>query len=251
MTAKPRARRSSPLYLPSALELFKPSRDIITNNFGIFGPLFIIPLIFWLHSWVWIPATGGHYWFRFSDASYSLSAFPAAYFDAFVGFSILWLIITVAFGTLVQIMLQRAQLDAVEHKKSTLSHLWAVAKQFAPKMFGLYAVLGILIGGGVLLGLTVSIVFYLLCIPGLIMLRRYIFAPYVMLERKCGIVDAMAGSATLSNLNRGAVWGVIGVLAIIGLIGLVPIVGSIASFTLGVLYSAAPAIRYQQLKKLA
>jgi len=251
MTARQRPRRSSPLYLPSAFDLFRPSRDLILNHISTFGPLYVLPLFFWLHSWSWIPASGGHYWFRFSDANYSLSAFPTAYFQAFVGFSILWFVLAIAFGTLIQIMLQRAQLDAVGHKRLDLAELWGIARAFGPRMFGLYAIVGLLVGGGVLLALAVSPIFYILVIPGLIMLRRYLFAPYVMLDIKCSIMEAMDGSAALSNINRGSVWGVIGVMALIGLVGLVPIVGSLAAFILGALYSAAPALRYQQLKKLA
>lgn len=240
MTAKHRARRTSPLYLPSAFDLFKPSRELFLNHINIFGPLYILPLFFWLHGWVSTPAGSGHYFSRFSDANFSWSSFPASYISIIVGFSILWLLFTLAVGTAVQIMLQRAQLDVTNDKEPSFEGLWATVKQLGWRMLGLYVTVGVIIGIG----------FILLIVPGLIMLRRYIFAPFVMLDRKCGIREALTRSARLSAINTGSVWGLIGVMFLISLLGIVPIIGSLASFILGALYSLAPALRYQQLKKL-
>lgn len=240
MTARPRARRTSPLYLPSAFSLFKPSRDLFLDHLDIFGPLYILPLFFWLHSWISTPAGGGHYFSRFSDANFSWSSFPSSYFSIFIGFSIIWLLFTLAVGTAVQIMMQRAQLSVIEGKKPSFEGLWATVKELGWRMLGLYVVTSIIVGVG----------FILLIIPGLIMLRRYIFAPFVMLDKKCGIRDALNHSAQLSGANTGSVWGLIGVMLLICLVGIVPIIGSLAAFVLGALYSLAPALRYQQLKKL-
>jgi hypothetical protein len=61
----------------------------------------------------------------------------------------------------------------------------------------------------------------------------------------------MDQSAALSKANTGAIWGVIGVMFLIGLANIVPIIGGLIAFIFGALYSVAPALRYQQLKKLA
>jgi uncharacterized membrane protein len=90
----------------------------------------------------------------------------------------------------------------------------------------------------------------LLVIPGLIMIRRYFLAPYVMLDKKVGIREAMDQSAELSKINTGSVWGIIGVSFLIALVNVIPIIGGLASFSLGALYSVAPAMRYLQLKKI-
>src|SRR5579864_5455970 len=99
--ARHRARKSSPLYLPSAFELFKPSRDLVLDNLNIFGPLFAFTLLLWVHSWIWIPASGGHYWDRFVDANYSWPI-PVSFLVALIGFSLLWLFVTVVGGFLIQ-----------------------------------------------------------------------------------------------------------------------------------------------------
>jgi len=240
MARRPHARKSSPLYLPSAFDLFKPSKDLVLKNIHVFGPLFILPFIFWGHSWLDIPANGGHYWNRFTDANYGWSL-PTAYWVAFIGFSIIWFLIAVVGGTIVQIMLQRAQLDAAENREPQLGKLWGVTKKMWKPMVLLFLTMILIIGIG----------FIFLIVPGLILLRRYFFAPYVMLERKCSVREALDRSAHLSAINTGSVWGLIGVMFLIGLLGIVPIIGSLASFVAGSLYSVAPALRYQQLKKLA
>lgn len=233
MSRRQRARRQSPLNLPSAFNLFVPSRNLVLDNFNVFAPLFMLTLLFWVHSWMSVPARGGHYWSRFVDANYSWP-FPSGFFVAFIGFSILWFLIAAVGGFLVQVMLQDASLNASRGKKPNLSSSWSKAKQMSWQMLGLYACM------------LVLIVFSLF-----ILTRRYILAPYVMLDKKCSISNALAGSAKLSNLNPGSVWGLIGVLTLIGLLGIVPFIGSLFSFGFGALYSVAPAIRYQQLKKLA
>src|SRR3569833_1910799 len=234
MSARHRARRTSPLYIPSAFDLFKPSRDLVLKHFGIFGWLFAFNLVFWVHCWIFTPAGSGHYWNRFVDANYSWS-FPSAFAVAFIGFSILWFLIAVVGGVVVQIMLQRAQLEVAEGRTPQFAELKAFVKKKGWRLFGLYVSMFLIIGIG----------FVLLIIPGLIMLRRYILAPYVMIDKRCSIKEALDGSAALSRVNTGAAWGLIGVLALIGLIGIVPYFGSLASFIVGALYSVAPALRYQ------
>lgn len=238
--AKQRARRTSPLYLPSAFDLFTPSKDLFIKHFNVFGPLYILPAFFWLHSWVDTPAHGGNYWNRTTDANTSWTL-PTGFSAAFIGFSILWFLVAIIAGVMVQIMLQRSQLDAAEDKQPNLGRAWQTAKDHGLELFKLYVVTILIYAAG----------FILLIIPGFFMIRRYMFAPYVMLDKKCAIKEALEESHRLGSQNTGAVWGIIGVCVLIGIIGIIPIIGSLASFVLGALYSIAPALRYQQLKKLS
>lgn len=237
--ARQRARRTSPLYLPSAFELFAPSRDLFMEHLNVFGVLYLLPLLFWLHSWIDTPARGHHYWTRVSDANTSWTL-PSGFNAAFIGFSILWFVIAVAAGLAVQIMLQRSQLDAAEGRGPTLARAWQTVKTRWQSLLKLYIAMIVIYAVG----------FILLFVPGLFMMRRYMFAPYVMLDKKCGVKEALEESHALGLANTGAVWGLIGVSCLIGLIGIIPLIGSLASFVLGALYSIAPALRYQQLKKL-
>jgi hypothetical protein len=144
-------------------------------------------------------------------------------------------------GTVAQIMSQAAQLDAVEDKHLDFQNLWQVVKKMGWRLLGLYILMAIIIGVG----------FVLLFIPGLFMIRRYILAPYVMIDKNAGIRESLSQSAALSLKNTSAVWGIIGVMFLIGLVNIIPYFGGLAAFVLGSLYSVAPALRYQQLKKLA
>jgi hypothetical protein len=238
-----RARRTSPLNLPSAFDLFAPSKEIVLKNIWIFGPLYAVPFIFWIHSWIWSPLPNQkvHFWQHDSFSS-AWPGGPIPTYTTFtlVGFSLLWLLIILIVGTIAQIMAQAAQLEGAQARPLDFQNLWQVVKDIGWRLFGLYIVIGIV----VLVGLV------LLVIPGLIMIRRYFMAPYVMIDRRVGIRQALDQSAELSKINTGSVWGVIGVMFLIGLVNIIPIIGGLASFLLGSLYSVAPAIRYIQLKNI-
>lgn len=240
-----RARRTSPLHLPGAFDLFTPSKEIVLRNIWIFGPLYAVPFIFWIHSWIWSPLPNQHvsWWHDSGGFSSAWPGGPLPTYSTFllVGFSLLWFVIIAALGTVTQIMSQAAQLQAAEAKRLDFQSLWRVVKELGWRMLGLYIVMGLII----LIGLI------LLIIPGLILIRRYFLAPYVMLDKKVGIQEALGQSAALSKINTSSIWGIIGVMFLIGLINIIPIIGGLVSFALGALYSIAPALRYQQLKRLA
>jgi hypothetical protein len=238
-----RARRTSPLYLPSAFDLFRPSKEIVLNNIWIFGPLYAVPFIFWIHSWIWSPLPNQHVrlWQHSSGFSSAWPGGPVPSYLTFltIGFSLLWLLIIIFIGTAAQIMSQKAQLDAVQDRHLNFKHLWATVKELGWRLFGLYIATALIIIAGLILFI----------IPGIIFIRRYFLGAYVMLDKKLSIGDSLTESARLSKQNPGAIWGVIGVMFLIGLVNIVPIIGGLVSFALGGLYSVAPAIRYQQLKK--
>jgi hypothetical protein len=238
-----KARRTSPLNLPSAFELFSPSKEIVLKNIWIFGPLFAVSLVFSIHGWLWSPPPNQHvgWWHNAYGFGASQPGSPFPDFSAvLVGFSLLWFVFVIIAAVVTSIMTQAAQLDAVEHRRLDFQVLGKTATELGLRMLGLYVVT-ILI---VLVGLVLFIV------PGLIFIRRYFLAPYVMLDKKVGIREALEESAALSKLNTWAIWGVFGVMILISLIGIIPFIGSIVAFVVGCLYSVAPAIRYHQLKQL-
>jgi hypothetical protein len=240
-----RPRRTSQLNLPSAFDLFTPSKEIVLNNIWIFGPLYAVPFIFWVHNWLWAPLPGQHthIWQHTGNLSGGLAGGPLPNYPTLllVGFSLLWLVLAIVIGTVAQIMSQAAQLDASENRHLDFQNLWQVVKQMGWRLLGLYIVMIVLVFVG----------FLLLIVPGVIMLRRYFLAPYVMIEKNTGIRESLDRSAELSQINTGSIYGILGVMFLISLVGILPFIGGLASFALGALYSIAPALRYQQLKKLA
>jgi hypothetical protein len=241
-----RARKSSPLNVPGAFELFTPSKELVLKNIWIFGPLYAVPLIFGIHDWIWSPGPGQplpHWW----NHAYGFGAgapgspLPTYNFSIFVGFSIFWLLFVLILGTIASVMGQAAQLDAVEGRNLDFQDLWKTCRQIGLRMFGLYLITGLIVVVG----------FILFIIPGIILARRYFLAPYIMLDKKTGIRESLERSAALSKLNTGSIYGIFGVLVVIALIGIIPFIGGIIAFGVGALYSIAPALRYQQLKKLS
>lgn len=240
-----RPRQSSPLNLPSAFQLFKPSKELVLKHIWIFGPLYAVPVLFWVHSWIWAPATplvGNEWWTKFYGLDSGWGNSPiSSWSDAFVGSSILWFLMAAIGGTIAQFMVTIAALKATEGKSLNFNNLWQVVKKIGWRLLGLYLLVSLFILCGLIL----------LIIPGLIMIRRYFLAPYVLIDKNCGIREAMDRSAAMSKPYSGTIWGIIGVMILIAFVGLVPIIGGLTSLVLGMLYVVAPALRYQQLKKLA
>jgi hypothetical protein len=244
MSARNRNRLGSPLRLHGSFELFGLSRKLVQKNIWVFAPLYAVPLVFSFHSWIWTPSIGsqnGHWWTTYSwfGSGISTSSVPSYFWYSFIGFSFLWLIFVLTVGTIVQIMSQQAQLEASEGKSLDFTRLWAVAKEKGWQMFGLYLLVGLYIFIGLLLFI----------IPGLIMLRRYFLAPYVLLDKNVSVKEAMDRSAEMSKPYSVYIWGIVGVMFLIGLLNAIPGVGWLIAFILGMFYSAAPALRYQELKK--
>jgi hypothetical protein len=238
-----RSRRNSPLNLPGAFELFTPSKEIVLKNIWIFGPLYAVPVIFGLHSWIWTPSNSVTPWYlqsSWAGPGFSSAAFPVYADYLLVGVSLVWGIFVLATGFIVQIMAQKAQLDGTQGHTLNFSNIWAAVKQMGWRLIGLY----ILVGLYVLVGLILFIV------PGIIMIRRYSLAPYVMLDKHTGIRESMDMSAAMTKPHSGAIYRVYGIMVLIGLIALIPYVGWLVSFILGMLYSVALALRYQQFKKI-
>jgi hypothetical protein len=240
-----RARRTSAYYLPSAFDLFTSSKNLVLKHIWIFGPLYAIPFIFWIHSWIWAPLPNQHvsWWHSIDGFSSGWPGSPIPTYSTFlvVGFSALWFLFIAAAGTITQIMSNAAQLYAAEGKEFDFHTLWQVVRQLGWRLLGLYIVMFLLIALG----------FVLLIVPGLMLLRRFFMAPYIMVDKRLGIRESLEQSIDLTNRNPGSVWGIVGVMFLIGLINILPIIGGLASFIFGFLYSVAPAIRYRQLKKLA
>ncbi|MDB5161409.1 MAG: hypothetical protein JWO96_789 [Candidatus Saccharibacteria bacterium] len=232
------------MHITPSFDLFSKSKQLVLDNLNILWPFFLLQLLFLMNNWLTNPASvhgTNRVGYDITGHSVGIASptFPNYSWSLFLGigfFAIIWIVVSIIF----QIMLQRAQLDIIEGKKSSFSHLWATVKELGWRMVGLYLLTGLYI----LIGL-------ILIIPGIIMFRRYFLAPYVMLDRKCSIKEAMERSAAISKPYSGYIWGVIGVMVLISLLGIIPFIGSLVAFVVGALYSLAPALRYQELKKLS
>ncbi len=110
-----------------------------------------------------------------------------------------------------------------------------------------------LIGLGAMMTLFVTAGLLLFIIPGIILIRRYILAPFYLMDQDLGIREAMRRSAVDSKPVSMYIWGVLGVsIAII--LGsttlftqIFPPLGSIIGAFVTSLYVFAPALRYKEV----
>lgn len=107
-----------------------------------------------------------------------------------------------------------------------------------------------LLGLSILVAIIVALGFVALIIPGFIMLRRYVLAPYFLIDKDLSITEAMS---TAAKATKPVSWSIYSILAVTFLFGVVTgfgVLGLIAGTILQVLYSVALALRYQEIKKL-
>ncbi len=114
--------------------------------------------------------------------------------------------------------------------------------RFLPRLFGLAILTGIAVGVGLLL----------LIIPGIIAFRRYILAPYFLVDNDIGIREAMQLSAATTKPVKGYVWSTLAVLLVFAtfswlLENHIPVYGGVVAVLITGLYIFIPALRYKEI----
>jgi hypothetical protein len=228
--------------LTSASGLFSKSYNLVRKNLNVYGLVYFIPAALVIagaiqliqdnqrEGWSWSHAFGSSFLgpnFG-SDSSvhvasllFSIVLFVGAFFAYF--FAII------------------LNLRAAQNKQPTLGSIWQEYKQ---DMLWLK-----------LIGLTISMAlitvagFILLIVPGIILVWRLFLAPYVLIDKKTKIMDALSISWNMTKGHAWPIYSIIGFSFLLGLTGIIPIAGSLIAFLFGTAYAAAPALRYQELKK--
>lgn len=248
---RPRARKGSPLYLTPAFELLPDSYAIVKAHFRIFALLYLFPLIVGLSNGFWVVDSQRHLIPDTLDAANAaaVSALPAYTYGRLGIFFVIALVI----GVTLRIMIQAAQLKAVEGHKPNLNALWQTAKQRWMQFFQLYLAVSVITFIWIIPAIyfrTIGV--EILCfIPVAYFLMRYLVAPYVLLEHpQMNFGQAMSESARLTGRSPRSAYSVVGVLLLFALFGIVAFIGWIAAFALIFFYTTAPALRYRELKRL-
>ncbi len=217
----------------SSFSLFTKSKNLVMQNLNTFGLVFLLPFLTGLFSSIRTSNDTSFGDRAVGSANYGFSATSLG-LGAGIG-----LIIAVLY-ILVTIMSYVLNSETAKGSKPTLSELWPFVKKFGWRLIGLAIVTALVVIAGLIA----------LIVPGLIFIRRYILAPYVMLDKDLSITESMKESSRISKPFSGSVWGIIGVTILLSLPGVIPVVGFVVSFILTTLYAVAPALRYQELKKL-
>lgn len=221
--------------LTGAFDLFGKSAELVQKNLNMFILLFLLPFVMTLISSV--RSTRSSQW---SISSGSISGLPTYAFGGILGAAFIFTILLIVASVFIQAMTYILELKAAAGQTPDFKDLFDTAKKYWLRLFGL----GIIVGVLTVLGLILFIV------PGLIVIRRYYLAAFVLIDKDVAITEAMMQSAEMSKPYSGWVWSVIGVTILLSLPGAIPVIGGVISLVLAMFYSVAPALRYQELKKL-
>jgi hypothetical protein len=131
-------------------------------------------------------------------------------------------------------------LRSIDNKSAGVEEMWRAGQPFVFKYLLLTLLLGVLFVAGAALFL----------LPYVWLYKRYMMAPYYLVNENVGPIEAMRRSARDSKRFTGAMWGVVGITVLIELLYTLPHVGRILGTVFIVLYSGAPIVRYNQIRDI-
>lgn len=238
--AKNRPRRGSPLHLSGAFELFGQSYQIIKRNFEVFMVLFSVGalLALWETLGRYVEDEPARDW-----KSYVFNRGFGGNIDTGIfaagGFMLLISVLYAIFYLLLTIAVLRASQD----QKISLRSLWRelVSGWLWLKLIGAFALTALAVVAGLIL----------LIIPGVILIWRLFLVPFVLIDQKTSIKESFRRSWRLTRGYALAIYSVILVALLLSITSVLPILGPLVAFVLGSIYTVAPALRYQELKKLS
>lgn len=228
--------------LAGVFDLFKQSYGLVRSNLNVYALIYAVPAAMVIagviqiiddnqrHGWDWGHAfsssflgtnVGSDSGVQTASAIFSMVLFVAAIISYFLAVIL--------------------NLHVSQGKSPKLSTVWREYRQnwLWAKMIGL----------GILTVLILLAGFILLIVPGIILLWRLFLAPYILVDKKTRVIDALSLSWNMTKGYSSAIYAVILFSIVLALPGVIPIIGSLISFVLGVAYAAAPALRYQEIKK--
>lgn len=227
-------------FTPS-LDLIRPSFQLIKTHFNAVLWLVYLPaLLMGLGQMLVSQVVAGHH---YESGTLTLTQLGSDILDAQKGqlglslmaVGLLWSLLV--FPSIIVGTLQSAkggEFDPVHTFKNSRRYFWRV------------------IGLTILITVIVEIGLILFIIPGVIALRMLLMAPYYLVDKDLGIMEALRVSARRSRLSRGPIYGVIGVLfwLFVGgaMLGLIPVIGIVLSLFVTYLYLFGPALRYIEIK---
>ncbi len=229
--------------LTGAIDLFGKSYSLVRRNLNIYALVYAIPAAMVIagviqlldnnqdDAWDWSsafsssvlgPNLGSDSSFATASTIFAIVLFVASIISYFL-------------ATILNLRVAQGQMPGIRSLWSEFKTNWLWAR---------------LVGLGILTILILIVGFVLLIIPGIILLWRLFLAPYILIDKKTDVMSALADSW---NTTKGYAWPIYSILLfslVLALTAVVPIVGGLIAFVLGVAYAVAPALRYQELKKL-
>lgn len=236
--AKSRPRRGSPLHLTGAFELFGQGYEIIKRNFEVFMVLFSVSalLALWDTLGRYVEDEKAQGW---KDYLFNIGVGPDTGVFASGGVMLVIFFLYI----LTYLLLIIASLRSAQGIKISLGGLW---RELVSHWLWLKLIVAF-----VLAGLATIIGFILLIIPGVILLWRLFLVPYVLIDQKTSIEESFRRSWRMSRGFAWPIYSVILVSILLSMTVLFPVLGPLIAFVLTSIYTIAPALRYQELKKIS
>ncbi|MDB5164052.1 MAG: hypothetical protein JWS12_670 [Candidatus Saccharibacteria bacterium] len=225
-------------HLTGAFDLFSKSTEVVKRNLTLFAILYAIPFLTLIGRFGLHPSSR-----RTSDrfsASGGIAGLPTSAIVGLVSFGFLISVALIVLSFFIRAMTYSLELEGAQNKTPSFKYVFDKASRYWVRLIGLMIIVGVM----ALVG------FILLIVPGLIVIRRYFLAPYLLIDKDLTITEAMQQSAELTKPYASTIWTIIGVSILISLTNVIPFIGVFIAFVLGILYSVAPALRYEELKKL-
>ena len=227
--------------LTNAIDLFGKSYGVVKRNLNVYALIYAIPAVLAIaaviqvvddsqrNSWSWgqvlKSSVLGPDWGKGNVSGISTSL------AVVLGIAVI----------IASLMATILNLRAAEAKAPTLGSIWQEFRQH-----WLWAKLA---GLAIMTGLITLVGFILLIVPGVILLWRLFLAPYILIDKKTGVIEALNQSW---NMTKGYAWPIYSIILftiVLALTNIIPFVGGLVAFVLATAYTAAPALRYQELKK--
>ncbi len=212
--------------LPSAFKLFQPSIDALRTNLGTIIALVLAPFAIVLALFIGL----------ITSAPSAGSTSPGQ--SANIAVILLTMVIMVAFvwfSMVLSAALTAAQLKGAQHQRLSFGNSLHIGMRFWWRSFLLSLLSGLLIMAGLMLFI----------VPGIFLMQRLLLAPYYLIDRDLGPIEAMKQSFRDAKRFSGAVWGLMGVTLLVAIVGIIPILGWIVE----ILYFCAQAVRYNEIKE--
>ena len=130
------------------------------------------------------------------------------------------------------------EISGVRGKRVELAEGFQVGLRYTLKTIGLL----------ILLAVSYIVSFLLLIIPFFFVFPRLVLAPYFLVDKDLGIIEAYKASWEATKGNAGKVWGIVGASILMALL-FITIVGIPVAIYLLLMYSAAFAVLYEFLNK--
>ena len=218
--------------LPSAFSLFSKSSEIVQKNLKLYVIIYILPFA----SAITTMANRTHTRY---DGRFAVPTLSVTEIGGLLGLGLIFTVALVVLMVFVQAFAYALQVETAKGKQPTFDDIWAMAVKYWTRLFML----------GIRVALRVIGGFFLLIVPGVRAIRKYFLAPYHMIDGDLSVKEALDQSEAASERDPGAIWGVIGVGILLSFTGVFPLIGGLISLVLTALYSAAPALRYLEMKR--